>query len=159
MNASRTEENDTASINKQELVKLWLRAPKINLGRGKIDLGALETNFLESYVSTPKKEAAVEMTPKKEKNVKPQVLVKKEATVQATAGEMKAAKSEKKDTVIVNEQEPVKVNVVAGLVLVRNYVVLSNIYAERCKWYKVENVRVLKKENSIKKAPGQSMVG
>ncbi|KAM7470016.1 hypothetical protein LguiA_008199 [Lonicera macranthoides] len=40
-----------------------------------------------------------------------------------------------------------------------NYVLLSNIYAERGKWDEVENVRVLMKENSIKKAPGQSMVG
>lgn len=40
-----------------------------------------------------------------------------------------------------------------------NYVLLSNIYAERGKWDEVEKVRVLMRENCINKAPGQSMVG
>lgn len=40
-----------------------------------------------------------------------------------------------------------------------NYVLLSNIYAERGKWDEVEKVRVLMRGNSINKAPGQSMVG
>ncbi|XP_019242725.1 PREDICTED: pentatricopeptide repeat-containing protein At1g09190 [Nicotiana attenuata] len=39
-----------------------------------------------------------------------------------------------------------------------NYVLLSNIYADRGKWEEVEKVRVLMKGNSIKKAPGQSTV-
>lgn len=67
-----------------------------------------------SYVSTPKEKAAVVVTPKKEENVKPQVSVKNEATVQAAAGVMKGAKAEEKNTVTVDKQEPVKVNVVAG---------------------------------------------
>ncbi|XAR52700.1 hypothetical protein NMG60_11020899 [Bertholletia excelsa] len=40
-----------------------------------------------------------------------------------------------------------------------NYVLLSNIYAERGKWNEVETVRMLMRETSVKKAPGQSMVG
>lgn len=53
-------------------------------------------------------------TPKKEENVK-QDIAKKETNVQsAPDGVMKAAKTEEKDTVNVNKQEPVKVNVGAG---------------------------------------------
>ncbi|XP_059648436.1 pentatricopeptide repeat-containing protein At1g09190-like [Cornus florida] len=40
-----------------------------------------------------------------------------------------------------------------------NYVLLSNIYAERGKWDEVEKVRVLMRENRVDKSPGQSMVG
>lgn len=40
-----------------------------------------------------------------------------------------------------------------------NYVLLSNIYAERGEWDEVEKVRVLMRGNCINKAPGQSMVG
>ncbi|GMP63817.1 hypothetical protein CsSME_00025356 [Camellia sinensis var. sinensis] len=40
-----------------------------------------------------------------------------------------------------------------------NYVLLSNVYAERGKWDEVEKVRALMMENRINKAPGQSMVG
>lgn len=40
-----------------------------------------------------------------------------------------------------------------------NYVLLSNMYAERGKWDEVEKVRVLMMEGKIEKAPGQSMVG
>ncbi|CAN4110979.1 unnamed protein product [Withania somnifera] len=39
-----------------------------------------------------------------------------------------------------------------------NYVLLSNIYADRGKWEEVEKVRVLMRGNSIKKSPGQSTV-
>lgn len=39
-----------------------------------------------------------------------------------------------------------------------NYVLLSNMYAERGKWDEVEKVRVLMMEGKIEKAPGQSMV-
>lgn len=39
-----------------------------------------------------------------------------------------------------------------------NYVLLSNIYAEEGKWDHVENVRVLMRERSIKKSPGQSAI-
>ncbi|CAI9304464.1 unnamed protein product [Lactuca saligna] len=39
-----------------------------------------------------------------------------------------------------------------------NYVLLSNLYAERGKWDEVEKVRVLMMDNKIEKAPGQSMV-
>ncbi|KAK6805072.1 hypothetical protein RDI58_002856 [Solanum bulbocastanum] len=39
-----------------------------------------------------------------------------------------------------------------------NYVLLSNIYADRGKWEDVEKVRVLMSGNSIKKAPGQSTI-
>lgn len=63
-----------------------------------------------SYVSTPKKEPALVVAPKKEENVKPQVSVKKEGTVQAAAGAMNTVKTESKDT----KQEPVKVNVGVG---------------------------------------------
>ncbi|THG08866.1 hypothetical protein TEA_017892 [Camellia sinensis var. sinensis] len=40
-----------------------------------------------------------------------------------------------------------------------NYVLLSNVYAERGKWDEVEKERVLMTENRINKALGQSMVG
>lgn len=40
-----------------------------------------------------------------------------------------------------------------------NYVLLSNIYAERGDWDEVEKVRVLMKENSVKKYPGHSLIG
>ncbi|KAL7234325.1 hypothetical protein ACSBR1_017844 [Camellia fascicularis] len=40
-----------------------------------------------------------------------------------------------------------------------NYVLLSNVYAERGKWDEVEKVRALMMENRINKALGQSMVG
>lgn len=39
-----------------------------------------------------------------------------------------------------------------------NYVLLSNVYAEAGRWDKVENVRVLMREKSVQKTPGQSMV-
>ncbi|KAL5996333.1 Pentatricopeptide repeat-containing protein [Asimina triloba] len=39
-----------------------------------------------------------------------------------------------------------------------NYVLLSNIYAEAERWDDVEKVRVLMREMSVQKAPGQSMV-
>ncbi|XP_071729814.1 pentatricopeptide repeat-containing protein At1g09190 [Rutidosis leptorrhynchoides] len=39
-----------------------------------------------------------------------------------------------------------------------NYVLLSNIYAERGKWDEVEKVRVMMMESNIKKASGQSMI-
>lgn len=39
-----------------------------------------------------------------------------------------------------------------------NYVLLSNIYAERGDWDEVEKVRVSMKENSVDKAAGQSLV-
>lgn len=39
-----------------------------------------------------------------------------------------------------------------------SYVLLSNIYAEKGKWDEVENVRMLMKDNSLMKAPGQSTV-
>ncbi|XP_054803336.1 pentatricopeptide repeat-containing protein At1g09190 [Prosopis cineraria] len=40
-----------------------------------------------------------------------------------------------------------------------NYVLLSNIYAEEGKWDKVEKVRLVMQENSIRKTPGQSATG
>ncbi|KAG8363886.1 hypothetical protein BUALT_Bualt19G0069100 [Buddleja alternifolia] len=40
-----------------------------------------------------------------------------------------------------------------------NYVLLSNIYAERGNWNGVEEVRILMKENCVDKIVGQSMVG
>ncbi|GMG99771.1 hypothetical protein Nepgr_001611 [Nepenthes gracilis] len=40
-----------------------------------------------------------------------------------------------------------------------NYVLLSNIYAEGRRWDEVEGMRVLMKENNIKKTAGHSMVG
>ncbi|XP_043709840.1 pentatricopeptide repeat-containing protein At1g09190 [Telopea speciosissima] len=40
-----------------------------------------------------------------------------------------------------------------------NYVLLSNIYAEAGKWDKVEEVRVLMRAKSIRKAPGRSLIG
>ncbi|KAK3036740.1 hypothetical protein RJ639_029705 [Escallonia herrerae] len=40
-----------------------------------------------------------------------------------------------------------------------NYVLLSNIYSEREKWDEVEDVRVLMRDNNVKKAPGQSTFG
>ncbi|KAL7237616.1 hypothetical protein ACSBR2_003841 [Camellia fascicularis] len=40
-----------------------------------------------------------------------------------------------------------------------NYVMLSNVYAERGKWDEVEKVRALMMENRINKALAQSMVG
>ncbi|XP_030506414.2 pentatricopeptide repeat-containing protein At1g09190 [Cannabis sativa] len=40
-----------------------------------------------------------------------------------------------------------------------NYVLLSNIYAEEGRWEKVEQVRVLMRENCVKKEPGHSAVG
>ncbi|KAL3538255.1 hypothetical protein ACH5RR_001621 [Cinchona calisaya] len=39
-----------------------------------------------------------------------------------------------------------------------NYVLLSNIYAERGDWDEVEKVRASMRENSVKKMPGQSLV-
>ncbi|KAJ0079535.1 hypothetical protein Patl1_22368 [Pistacia atlantica] len=39
-----------------------------------------------------------------------------------------------------------------------NYVLLSNIYAEEGKWDGVEKVRVLMREKSIKKSPGESAI-
>ncbi|KAK4378855.1 hypothetical protein RND71_000717 [Anisodus tanguticus] len=39
-----------------------------------------------------------------------------------------------------------------------NYVLLSNIYADRGKWEEVEKARVLMRGNNIKKAPGQSTI-
>ncbi|GMI65415.1 hypothetical protein like AT1G09190 [Hibiscus trionum] len=38
-----------------------------------------------------------------------------------------------------------------------NYVLLSNIYAEEGRWDEVEKIRVLMRENSVKKAMGQSV--
>ncbi|GAV74318.1 PPR domain-containing protein/PPR_1 domain-containing protein/PPR_2 domain-containing protein [Cephalotus follicularis] len=40
-----------------------------------------------------------------------------------------------------------------------NYVLLSNIYAEEGRWDEVEKVRVLMRDKSVKKAPGQSAIG
>ncbi|KAI8023866.1 Pentatricopeptide repeat-containing protein [Camellia lanceoleosa] len=40
-----------------------------------------------------------------------------------------------------------------------NYVLLSNVYAERGKWDEIKKVRALMMENRINKALGQSMVG
>lgn len=40
-----------------------------------------------------------------------------------------------------------------------NYVLLSNIYAERGDWDEVERLRILMKENSVKKSPGHSAIG
>ncbi|XVE89574.1 hypothetical protein DITRI_Ditri20bG0006900 [Diplodiscus trichospermus] len=40
-----------------------------------------------------------------------------------------------------------------------NYVLLSNIYAEEGRWDEVEKIRALMRENSVKKAMGQSAIG
>ncbi|KAJ4968791.1 hypothetical protein NE237_015492 [Protea cynaroides] len=40
-----------------------------------------------------------------------------------------------------------------------NYVLLSNIYAEAGRWDEVENIRLLMKGKSVKKAPGHSLIG
>lgn len=40
-----------------------------------------------------------------------------------------------------------------------NYVLLSNIYAERGDWVEVEKIRVSMRENIVMKVPGQSMFG
>ncbi|WOG82810.1 hypothetical protein DCAR_0101978 [Daucus carota subsp. sativus] len=39
-----------------------------------------------------------------------------------------------------------------------NYVLLSNLYAEKGLWDEVENIRLLMKKNSLQKEPGQSIV-
>lgn len=39
-----------------------------------------------------------------------------------------------------------------------NYVLLSNLYAEKGHWNEVENIRLFMKKNSLQKEPGQSMV-
>lgn len=39
-----------------------------------------------------------------------------------------------------------------------NYVLLSNLYAEKGHWNEVEKIRLLMKKNSLQKEPGQSMV-
>ncbi|KAM7470018.1 hypothetical protein LguiA_008201 [Lonicera macranthoides] len=59
-----------------------------------------------TFVSTiPKKEQAV-VTPKKEENVKPHVLMKNETNI--AAGVTKAANIKEKDTATVNKQKSLK---------------------------------------------------